>query len=98
MSKYIEKSTVKEMLKSVLYDAGVVNPFVNRLADNIINKIPSDSTISVVQCKDCVNSEEIHDCPGSYYCWHWNYEEGESPNWVDSNDFCSRGKHREEDV
>lgn len=26
------------------------------------------------------------------YCYYWEYEEGESPNEVDENDFCSKGR------
>ena len=48
-------------------------------------------------CKECQYYEPLRDYPDcskklSYgYCYYWKYEEGESPNEVDENDFCSRG-------
>ena len=48
-------------------------------------------------CKECQYYESFRDYPDcskilTYgYCYYWKYEEGESPNEVDENDFCSRG-------
>lgn len=48
-------------------------------------------------CKECQYYEPQRDYPDcsktlSYgYCYYWKYEEGESPNEVDENDFCSKG-------
>ena len=48
-------------------------------------------------CKECQYYEPFRDYPNysktlSYgYCYYWKYEEGESPNEVDENDFCSKG-------
>ena len=48
-------------------------------------------------CKECQYYEPLRDYPDcskklSYgYCYYWKYEEGESPNEVDKNDFCSKG-------
>lgn len=48
-------------------------------------------------CKECLYYEPLRDYPDcskklSYgYCYYWKYEEGESPNEVDENDFCSKG-------
>ena len=53
----------------------------------------------VVRCKECAEFQQ----KGKYYngtpfgyCYHWDYEEGSSPNKVDGNDFCSYGKRRED--
>lgn len=48
-------------------------------------------------CKECQYYEPLRDYPDcskklTYgYCYYWDYEEGESPNEVDENDFCSKG-------
>lgn len=48
-------------------------------------------------CKECQYYEPFRDYPDcskklSYgYCYYWKYEEGESPNEVYENDFCSKG-------
>lgn len=49
-------------------------------------------------CEECTYYEPIRDypdCPKTLpygYCYYWKYEEGESPNEVDENDFCSKGR------
>lgn len=45
--------------------------------------------VEVVRCKDCKHYEETY--PGYGYCYHWDYEDGSSPNEVQSDDFCSSG-------
>ena len=48
-------------------------------------------------CKECQYYEPFRDYPDCSktlpygYCYYWKYEEGESPNEVDENDFCSKG-------
>ena len=48
-------------------------------------------------CRECQYYEPLRDYPDcsktlSYgYCYCWKYEEGESPNEVEENDFCSKG-------
>lgn len=48
-------------------------------------------------CKECLYYEPFRDYPDCSkklpygYCYYWKYEEGESPNEVDENDFCSKG-------
>lgn len=50
-----------------------------------------------VYCKECQYYEPLRDYTDcskkiSYgYCYYWKYEEGESPNEVEENDFCSKG-------
>lgn len=54
----------------------------------------------VVRCRDCASFEEIGKYPTNKggtpfgYCYHWQYEQGMSPNQVDGNDFCSHGERR----
>ena len=49
-------------------------------------------------CKECQYYEPFRDYPDcskilTYgYCYYWKYEEGKSPNEVDENDFCSKGR------
>ena len=47
----------------------------------------------VVRCKDCKNFERKF--PGYGYCYHWDYEEGMSPNEVEGDDFCSYGERKD---
>ena len=56
--------------------------------------------VPVVRCRDCITFEEIGKYPTNKggtpfgYCYHWDYEQGMSPNQVDGNDFCSYGKRK----
>ena len=49
-------------------------------------------------CKECQYYKPFRDYPDCSktlpygYCYYWRYEEGESPNEVDENDFCSKGR------
>lgn len=59
---------------------------------------PTVDAVPVVRCKDCTKFEQ----KGKYYngrpfgyCYHWDYEEGSSPNEVDGDDFCSYGERRD---
>ena len=69
--------------------------------------IPSfneDMALCVVRCRDCIEFEEIGkypmgmpEYPGGEsfgYCYHWQYEQGMSPNEVDGNGFCCYGERR----
>ena len=67
--------------------------------DTILDLIDSVPTVDAVRCKECAEFQQ----KGKYYngtpfgyCYHWDYEEGSSPNKVDGNDFCSYGKRRED--
>ena len=60
--------------------------------------------LQLVRCKDCQSFEQKWswdnlntgnvECCG--YCYHWDYEQGMSPNQVDGDDFCSYGERRTE--
>lgn len=70
------------------------------IAKEIIRNAPTVDAVPVVRCRDCIEFEEI----GKYltnkggtsfgYCYHWQYEQGMSPNEVDGNDFCSYGERK----
>ena len=55
---------------------------------------------TVVRCRDCIEFEEIGKHPTNKggtpfgHCYHWQYEQGMSPNEVDGNDFCSYGERK----
>ena len=52
-----------------------------------------DGKVDVVRCKECASYEARSNCQCGY-CWHWDYETGESPNRVDGDDYCSYGERR----
>ena len=61
------------------------------------------NAFAVVRCKGCTNFEEQYRIVGEAgkvycggYCYHWDYEQGMSPNQVDGDDFCSYGERRTE--
>ena len=74
---------------------------VNYIHNNIVRV----DAVEVVRCKDCQSFEQKWswdnlntgkvECCG--YCYHWDYEQGMSPNQVDGDDFCSYGERRTED-
>lgn len=55
-------------------------------------------------CKECIYYDPIRDYPDyskilSYgYCYYWKYEEGESPNEVNENDFCSYSERKQNET
>lgn len=76
------------------------------LVEDIIEEIKELPTIDPVHaantcyCKECLyykpfrDYRDYPDCSKKLpygYCYYWKYEEGESPNEVDENDFCSKG-------
>ena len=70
------------------------------IAKEIIRNAPTVDAVPVVRCRDCIAFEEIGKHPTNNggtsfgYCYHWEYEQGMSPNQVDGNDFCSYGKRK----
>ena len=69
---------------------------IGKIIDHV-DKIPAVDAVPVVRCRDCALFEEIGTRPGNEgapfgYCYHWDYEQGMSPNQVDGNDFCSYGQ------
>lgn len=62
-----------------------------------IKKMKNINAEQVVHCEDCKNYEPYVDyLTGKTfnfgYCYYWKYEQGESPNSVDDDDFCSHGE------
>lgn len=69
------------------------------IAKEIIRNAPTVDAVPVVRCRDCASFEEIGKYPDNEgtpfgYCYHWQYEQGMSPNEVDGNDFCSYGERK----
>lgn len=70
------------------------------IAKEIIRNAPTVDAVPVVRCRDCIAFEEIGKHPTNNggtpfgYCYHWQYEQGMSPNEVDGDDFCSYGERR----
>ena len=66
----------------------------------MINQANTVDAVPVVRFRDCIAFEEIGKYPTNKggtpfgYCYHWQYEQGMSPNEVDGNDFCSYGERR----
>lgn len=70
-----------------------------------LNDAPTVDAVPVVRCRDCIAFELKGKYPAGMpeypegmpygYCYHWDYEQGMSPNQVDGNDFCSYGKRKE---
>ena len=70
------------------------------IAKEIIRNAPTVDAVPVVRCRDCIAFEEIGKPPTTNggtpfgYCYHWQYEQGMSPNEVDCDDFCSYGERK----
>lgn len=70
------------------------------IAKEIIRNAPTVDAVPVVRCRDCIEFEEIGKYPTNKgwtpigYCYHWQYEQGMSPNEVDGNAFCSYGERK----
>lgn len=73
------------------------------IAKEIIRNAPTVDAVPVVRCRDCIAFEEIGKHPTNKggtpfgYCYHWQYEQGMSPNEVDGDDFCSYGERKEDE-
>ena len=67
----------------------------------MINQADTVYAVPVVRFRDCIAFEEIGKHPTNKggtpfgYCYHWQYEQGMSPNEVDGNDFCSYGERKD---
>lgn len=77
-----------------------------RMITRALSTAPTVDAVPVVRCKDCVSFEQKGKYPAGTpeypdempygYCYHWDYEQGMSPNQVDGNDFCSYGQRRDQ--
>lgn len=67
----------------------------------MINQADTVDAVPVVRFRDCIAFEEIGKHPTNKggtpfgYCYHWQYEQGMSPNEVDGDDFCSYGEKKD---
>jgi len=71
-----------------------IRELVNQELNQTVNKE------QIIYCKDCKNCElHVDYITGKTfnfgYCYHWDYEQGSSPNSVDADDFCSYGELKE---
>lgn len=81
-----------------LMDASLSSVDEDTILD-LIDSVPTVDAVPVVWCKECAEFQqkgEYYNGTPFGYCYHWDYEEGSSPNEVDGNDFCSYGKRRED--
>ena len=90
MAEYLKREAVIDLITR-RYE----NP---EICTQEINSIPAADVAPVVRCQDCTKFEQ----KGKYYngrpfgyCYHFDYEEGSSPNEVDGDDFCSYGERRD---
>ena len=75
-------------------------------ARQIVYAMKTVDAVEVVRCRDCLSFEETYrtvgKVTGKVYCggccYHWDYEQGMSPNQVDGNDFCSYGERKDNDL
>lgn len=75
--------------------------YSHKLICEVLEEIPTVDAVPVVRCRDCASFEEIGKYPDNEgtpfgYCYHWQYEQGMSPNEVEGNAFCSYGERKEE--
>lgn len=85
----------------------VQKQLISRNAQLLDAKEKMKSMVPVVRCRDCASFELKGKYPAGMpeypegmpygYCYHWEYEQGMSPNEVDGNDFCSYGRIREDE-
>lgn len=67
----------------------------------MINQADTVDAVPVVRFRDCIAFEEIGKYPTNKggtpfgYCYHWQYEQGMSPNEVDGDDFFSYGEKKD---
>lgn len=90
--RLISAKELERQIKEALKD----NPYAMGQMLRWIRKQPTVDAVEVVRCKDCVSYEE--QCPSFGYCYHWDYEQGMSPNQVDGDDFCSYGERKDNDL
>ena len=101
------QGTESEVARNAPYDA----EWFTRMADRqfeileMIDDAPTVDAVEVVRCKDCIHFDERRRTVGNVtgkvycfgYCYHWDYEQGMSPNQVLGDDFCSYGERRTDD-
>lgn len=102
--RLIDADEFEDALENTEYDISPAyepDGYSHRLICKVLEETPTVDAVPVVRCRDCIAFEEIGKHPTNNggtpfgYCYHWQYEQGMSPNEVDGDDFCSYGRIRE---
>lgn len=101
--RLIDADEFEDALENTEYDISPAyepDGYSHKLICEVLEETPTVDAVPVVRCRDCIEFEEI----GKYltnkggtpfgYCYHWQYEQGMSPNEVDGNAFCSYGERK----
>lgn len=101
--RLIDADEFEDALENTEYDISPAyepDGYSHKLICEVLEGTPAVDAVPVVRCRDCTSFEEIGKHPTNKggtpfgYCYHWDYEQGMSPNQVDGNDFCSYGKRK----
>lgn len=84
MAEYIKRRDALKVLEEMESAEDGFSRMYNILAADVVE---------VVRCGECENYSA--QCEGYGYCYYWDYEPGDAPNSVYSNEFCSHGKRRD---
>lgn len=93
MAKYIKLDDAIELLKSHMLDEDDENVTVecpnecNEMLDSAVEYIGAMPTIEIVRCNEC-KRQDTDNAFHSMWCY-------ENRNFVKPNDFCSRGKRKD---
>lgn len=87
------KELLRAMKKADEADPDLATCWSRGSIRRIIKGLPTADAVEVVRCEGCVSYEAHPNCRCGY-CWHWEYETGESPNTVAGDDYCSYGVRR----
>jgi hypothetical protein len=102
--RLIDADEFEDALENTEYDISPAyepDGYSHKLICEVLEEIPTVDAVPVVRCRDCIAFEEIGKHPTNNggtpfgYCYHWQYEQGMSPNEVDGDAFCSYGRIRE---
>lgn len=98
MGRLIDADKLLQQIKfdyDLDYGETLIDP--RDFADAVCNS-PTVDSVPVVRRRDCIAFEEIGKHPTNNggtpfgYCYHWQYEQGMSPNEVDGNGFAATEK------
>lgn len=89
MTKYIDSDKVVERLKAspAFENLGEDGLLLLGVTEDIIKKTKTADVVKVVRCMDCKRSKKMP-FDGFYYCKRHRV-------LMESNDFCSRARHKE---
>ena len=101
--RLIDADEFEDALENTEYDISPAyepDGYSHKLICEVLEETPTVDAVPVVRCRDCIAFEEIGKHPTNKggtpfgHCYHWDYEQGMSPNEVDGNAFCSYGERR----